>query len=127
MELEIKKAAKENNKAVLNTLAKQLITLRKQKTRCYVANSQIGAVNNQAKVMHASSKISGAMSSTAKTLKDVNQTINPGKVMESMRDFERENTKMDMKSEISRSSRLLHRKFYELLFFLQWMRQLMVF
>lgn len=100
LEADIKKAAREGNKAVCAILAKQLVNLRKQKTRFYVANSQIGAVNNQAKAIHASSKMAGAMSSTAKTLKSVNEAVNPGKVMESLRDFERENAKMDMKSEI---------------------------
>lgn len=69
LEAEIKKAAKSGNKAVCGILAKQLVNLRKQKTRymtimfwynteyvfhsrCYVASSQIGAVGNQAKVLH---------------------------------------------------------------------------
>lgn len=52
-------------------------------------------------IFNASTKMAGAMASSAKTLKDVNQIVSPGKVMESMRDFDRENTKMEMKSEIS--------------------------
>lgn len=67
-----------------------------------VANSQVNSVGNQAKVMHASSKVAGAMSSTSKTLKEINQHVNPGKIMKEMRDFQQENAKMDMKQEMSK-------------------------
>ena len=41
LELEIKKAAKAGNKEVCTVLAKQLIQMRKQKTRTYTAASQV--------------------------------------------------------------------------------------
>ena len=43
LEMEIKKAAKANNRAAVTVLAKQLVALRKQKQRTYVASSQITA------------------------------------------------------------------------------------
>ena len=41
LEMEIKKAAKQGNKAAYTVLAKQLVQLRKQKQRTYVASSQV--------------------------------------------------------------------------------------
>ena len=41
LELEIKKAAKANNRAALNVLAKQLLQLRKQKQRNLNVSSQV--------------------------------------------------------------------------------------
>jgi len=41
LELEIKKAAKMGNKQALNVLAKQLVNVRKQKTRTYSAQSKV--------------------------------------------------------------------------------------
>lgn len=40
-ELEIKKAAKEGNKEACAILAKQLVQMRKQKTRTYAASSKV--------------------------------------------------------------------------------------
>ncbi|RWS01496.1 vacuolar assembly/sorting protein DID4-like protein [Dinothrombium tinctorium] len=97
---DIKKAAKTGNKDVCGILAKQLVNLRKQKTRLVTTSSQIGAVGAQTKIIHANTRIAGAMASTTKTMKNVNQQINTGQIMKSMQDFERENAKMDMKDEL---------------------------
>ncbi len=43
LEMEIKKAAKAGNKPACTVLAKQLVQLRKQKQRTYVASSQVPA------------------------------------------------------------------------------------
>lgn len=66
IEMEIKKAAKLGNKQVCTMYAKQLVQLRKQKTRLFTAGSQIGAVGAQTKVMQANSKLAGAMAATTK-------------------------------------------------------------
>lgn len=66
LEIEIKRAAKEGNKQVCSILAKQLVQLRKQKSRFLVANSQISAVGNQSKVIQANIKLAGAISTTSK-------------------------------------------------------------
>ncbi|XP_053207332.1 charged multivesicular body protein 2b-like [Panonychus citri] len=100
LEIDIKKAAKEGNKQACNILAKQLVQLRKQKSRCLVANSQIGAISNQSKVMQANTKLAGAMATSAKTLANVNAQTNTGQIIKTMQDFERENTKMEMKEEL---------------------------
>ncbi|KAK2147870.1 hypothetical protein LSH36_533g01057 [Paralvinella palmiformis] len=51
LELEIKKAAKDGNKQVATILAKQLIALRKQKTKTYIAGSKMQAIGTQTKVL----------------------------------------------------------------------------
>ena len=45
--MEIKKAAKAGNKQACTVLAKQLVQLRKQKTRTYTATSQVTSANSQ--------------------------------------------------------------------------------
>merc|ERR1712012_1485838 len=57
LELEIKKAAKMGNKQALNVLAKQLVNVRKQKTRTYSAQSKVQAVGSAFKAMAANVKM----------------------------------------------------------------------
>ena len=51
LELEIKQAAKRGDKQTATILAKQLVNLRKQKTRSHAASSKITSVGMQAKGM----------------------------------------------------------------------------
>merc|ERR1711944_215011 len=64
LEMEIKKAVKAGNKQAATVLAKQLIQMRKQKTRTYVVQSQIRGAKNQAKVMGANVKLAETMGQT---------------------------------------------------------------
>jgi len=64
------------------------------------AGSQISAVSNHAKVMQANTKLASAVASTTKTMSAVNRQMNPGEVMRTMQNFEKENAKMDMKEEL---------------------------
>merc|ERR1711997_584505 len=64
LEMEIKKAAKQGNKQVATVLAKQLIQMRKQKTRTYVVQSQIRGANSQSKMMGANVKLAETMGQT---------------------------------------------------------------
>jgi len=100
LEADIKKAAKEGNKQVATVLAKQLINIRKQKTRTYTANSRIQAAGSTAKAMGANVKLTEAMGATAKTMGQMNKVMNPQAVAQTMRDFEMANTKMAMTEEM---------------------------
>jgi len=100
LEAEIKKAAKLGQKSACTIYAKQLVQLRKQKARFMTAGSQISAVSNHAKVMQANTKLASAVASTTKTMSAVNRQMNPGEVMRTMQNFEKENAKMDMKEEL---------------------------
>merc|ERR1712193_508830 len=64
IEMEIKKAAKMGNKDACKILAKQLIQLRKQKTRTYQASAQISSIGSKTKIMHANHKMAQSMGKT---------------------------------------------------------------
>ena len=100
LEMEIKKAAKQGNKQACAILAKQLVNLRKQKTRSYAASSTITSVGVQTKAMHSNMKMANAMGATAKTMSNVNKQMNPQKLAQTMRQFEMENAKMEMSEEM---------------------------
>ncbi|KAB7500601.1 Charged multivesicular body protein 2b [Armadillidium nasatum] len=101
LEMEIKKLAKSPaNKEALRVLAKQLVQIRKQKNRTYAANSRITSVASQQKVMHANVKLSDAMGATAKTMGNMNKIMNPAQVAQTMQEFEKASTKLDMSEEV---------------------------
>ena len=66
LENEIKKAAKLGNKEACTIYAKQLVQLRKQKTRIVTAGSQVASVSSHTKVLQANSKLASAIGTTAK-------------------------------------------------------------
>ncbi|CAM1295723.1 CHMP2B (predicted) [Pycnogonum litorale] len=100
LEMEIKKAAKLGNKQACTVLAKQLIQVRKQRTRNHAANSKVQSIGAQTKAMASNVKLAGAMATTTKTMGAVNKQMNPEKVMKTMQDFEKANTKMKMTEEM---------------------------
>ncbi|CAL1274795.1 unnamed protein product [Larinioides sclopetarius] len=100
LEMEIKKAAKQGNKQVLTVLAKNLVTVRKQKARTYTASSKITSIGNQTKAMHSSAKLANTMATTTKTMVSANKDLNPQGIARTMHDFEKESMKMGMAEEI---------------------------
>ncbi|KAK6169996.1 charged multivesicular body protein 2b [Patella vulgata] len=100
IEMEIKKAAKQGNKQAATILAKQLVALRKQKTKTYAVNSKIGAIGNQQKLMHSNMKMANAMGTTTKTMVQMNKVMDPQKTMKTMQEFEKESMKMGMTEEM---------------------------
>lgn len=58
--------AKIGNKEACRVLAKQLVHLRKQKTRTFAVSSKVTSMSTQTKVMNSQMKMAGAMSTTAK-------------------------------------------------------------
>ncbi|MEE6468229.1 hypothetical protein FKM82_008217 [Ascaphus truei] len=70
LELEIKKMAKTGNKEACRVLAKQLVQLRKQKTRTFA------------------------------TMQAVNKKMDPQKTLQTMQNFQKENMKMEMTEEM---------------------------
>ncbi|XP_072162159.1 charged multivesicular body protein 2b-B [Bemisia tabaci] len=96
LEAEIKKAAKENDKDACTILAKQLVALRKQKTRSYAANTKLQSVGNQTKLMGANMKLAETMSTTSKSMQKMNNILKPEQVMGEMNAFSQAVTKMNM-------------------------------
>jgi len=100
LEAEIKKAAKMGNKQAATVLAKQLINVRKQKTRTYNMTSKVQAAGSTAKAMGANVKMSQAMAETSKTMTNMNKLMNPQQVAKTMQEFDVANTKMGMTEEM---------------------------
>ncbi|XP_014675366.1 PREDICTED: charged multivesicular body protein 2b-like [Priapulus caudatus] len=100
LESEIKKAAQAGNKQACTVLAKQLVQLRKQKTRTYTMQSRVSAVGAQGKAMSSNMAMANAMSTTTKTMQGMNKTMDPMKVAKTMKEFEMANTKMEMSEEM---------------------------
>merc|ERR1711936_1407102 len=96
LEMEIKKAAKMGNKQAATVLAKQLINVRKQKTRTYSATSKVQAVGSASKAMGANVKLAETM----KTMGNMNKLMNPEQVAKTMQEFDMANTKMGMTEEM---------------------------
>ena len=101
LETEIKKAVKQGNKQAATVLAKQLVQMRKQKTRTYVVQSQVRGANSQSKVMGANVKLAESMGQTTKVMGQMNKMVDPQKMAKTMMEFERENAKMEMTEETS--------------------------
>ncbi|KAK2502553.1 hypothetical protein MC885_006327 [Smutsia gigantea] len=100
LELEIKKMAKIGNKESCRVLAKQLVHLRKQKTRTFAVSSKVTSMSTQTKVMNSQMKMAGAMCTTAKTMQAVNKKMDPQKTLQTMQNFQKENMKMEMTEEM---------------------------
>jgi len=107
LEMEIKKAVKAGNKQATTVLAKQLVQMRKQKTRTYTAQSQIRGAKNQAHTMGANVKLAETMGQTTKVMGQMNKLVDPQKVAKTMHDFEMANAKMEMTEETSTLKSLL--------------------
>uniref|UniRef100_A0A069DPK4 Putative assembly/vacuolar sorting protein n=1 Tax=Panstrongylus megistus TaxID=65343 RepID=A0A069DPK4_9HEMI len=100
LEMEIKKAAKENNLAACKLLAKQLVQVRAQKNRALSFNSKIQGVSTQNRMIGANAKLAGAVSTTAQTMKNINNILKPEQIAADMRTFQQSSMKMDMTEEL---------------------------
>lgn len=100
LETEIKLAAKAGNKEAVTILAKQLVNLRKQKTKTYAVGSKMQAVGTQGKLMQSNMKMADAMATTTKSMVAMNKVMDPQKISSTMQEFERQNMKMEMTDEM---------------------------
>lgn len=100
LESQIKSLAKAGQPEACKILAKQLVQLRKQKTKNTGASTVISAVsskNSQARSMQTMSK---AMATTARTMADVNARMPVQQVAKDMREFGQQSAMMDMRGEL---------------------------
>ncbi|KTG34792.1 hypothetical protein cypCar_00025613 [Cyprinus carpio] len=100
LEMEIKKMAKTGNREACKVLAKQLVQVRKQKTRTYAVSSKVTSMSTQTKLMNSQMKMAGAMATTTKTMQAVNKKMDPQKTMQTLQNFQKETAKMDMTEEM---------------------------
>ena len=106
-------------------LAKQLVQLRKQKTRTFQASAQMGAIGNQQKMMASNMAMANSMKTATKvinlstvhvafevkcdvlvlfsfqTMTDMNKIMDPMKTAQTMQEFQKQNMKMEMTEETS--------------------------
>lgn len=66
----------------------------------YAASSRITSVGVQTKTMNANMKMAKAMGSTTKTMTAMNKQMDPQKLAQTMKQFEMENSKMEMSEEM---------------------------
>lgn len=100
LQMEIKKNAAQGNNDVCRILAKQLVEIRKQKARTFAANSKITSIGYQNKNIGTNIALSNAMSTTAKTMADMNKIMKPEAIAANVRDFQQANMKMEMTDEM---------------------------
>ena len=65
-EQQIKQAAKRGDKQSATILAKQLVNLRKTRTKSVATGARVQSIGNQSKVMHSNMKMAEAMGTTTK-------------------------------------------------------------
>lgn len=100
LEIQIKQLARAGQNEACKVLAKQLVQLRKQKTKNIGASTTVSAVsskNQQARSMQTMGKVMGT---TAQTMKEVNAQMPVQKMAKDMQEFGRQQAMMDMKGEV---------------------------
>ena len=100
IEIEIKKAAKQGNKQLATQLAKQLIMIRKQKTRNVGVSSKVTAIGLQMNTMHSNVKMAESIGSATKVMGSMNKQMNVETMSNAMQQFEKESLKMNMADEM---------------------------
>lgn len=95
---EIRKNA--GNIDVCRILAKQLVEIRKQKARTFAANGKITSIGYQNKAMGTNIALTNAMSTTSKTMSEMNKIMKPESISATVRDFQQANMKMEMTDEM---------------------------
>lgn len=100
LESQIKAAASKNDKALANTLAKQLIRVRNERVKAYGAKSKIGSIATHASTIATNNKLAQVMANSAATMSKVSQQVNPEQLAQTLNQFQAENTKMDMKDDM---------------------------
>jgi len=98
--LDVKKKYKMGDKRGAEAMAKQLVQIRKTKTRMLGMNAQISGVSANMTSMSAQVQMTKTMASTSKVMGKVNEQMNVQEIQSIMNKFSQENDKMDMKSEL---------------------------
>lgn len=100
LEAEIKRNAAAGNNDACRILAKQLVEIRKQKSRSYAATGKIQSIGYQNKNMGANIALGEVMGTTAKTMVNMNKVMRPEAIAGTVRDFQHANMRMEMTDEV---------------------------
>ena len=98
--VDMKKAAKQNQNDAVKVMAKSLIRIRHNVTKYYTVKSQLQAVSMRMQTLKATQSMADAMKGVTKALTGMNGTLSLPDIQKTLREFERQNEKMDMTSEI---------------------------
>mmetsp|Transcript_45747 Transcript_45747/g.67053 ORF Transcript_45747/g.67053 Transcript_45747/m.67053 type:complete len:212 (+) Transcript_45747:71-706(+) len=98
--LDIKKAAKEGQMAVVKTMAKDLVRTRGQVTKFYGMKCQMQAVGLRLQTIKSTQAMTDAMKGAAKAMKGMNAKVNPMAMQKILSEFEKQSEIMDDKQEM---------------------------
>jgi charged multivesicular body protein 2B len=101
--LDLKQRAKKvnsSNDKALQTLAKQLVQIRTQKTTMLSAKAQLGAMGMHATVTASQIAATAAIGKVTETMKMANGIMDPKATAKMMAEFQRENAKTEMMGEM---------------------------
>uniref|UniRef100_A0A7S2Z1T3 Uncharacterized protein n=1 Tax=Chloropicon laureae TaxID=464258 RepID=A0A7S2Z1T3_9CHLO len=98
--VEMKKMAKGNQNEAVKVMAKSLIRMRHNITKYYTVKSQLQAVSMRMQTLKASQSMADAMKGVTKALTGMNGQLSLPEIQKTLREFERQNEKMDMTEEI---------------------------
>jgi len=100
LETEIRKLAKQGQREACTVLAKQLVELRRQKTKMVNVGAMISGTQAKSSQITAMGTMGRAMASSAKALGQANAQLPVAQFQRQMDDFARQNALMDMREEV---------------------------
>jgi len=98
--VEMKKMAKQGQNASVKVMAKSLIRMRHQITKFYTIKSQLQNVSMRMQTLKATQSMADAMKGVTKALGTMNKQLDLPALQTVMREFEKQNEKMEMTSEV---------------------------
>lgn len=96
MVLEIKKMAKDNQMDAVKVMAKSVVRNRNAVTKLYQLKSQLQAVSLRMAELKSTQAMTDAMRGTTQAMTAMNRRMNLPAIAKIMREFERQNAKMEM-------------------------------
>lgn len=97
---DIRKKAAQGKKEECRILAKQLVAIRKQKSRTMALNSKITASSHQNKCLATNVALANVLRTTAGTMADMNSILKPEAISGTIRNFQKANMQMEMTDEM---------------------------
>ena len=97
----IKDAAKKpGGEAAARPLAKQLIKIREQQARLTKVSTEMSGVATQIKTAGATAGAAQSIAGATKVMGAVNRSMDPGKMRQTMQEFEKQSAQMEMRQEM---------------------------
>ena len=96
---EIKKMAKQNQMGAVKVMAKDLVRTRHSITKFYGLKSQLQGVSLRMQTLKSSQAMADAMRGVTKAMSTMNKQLNLPSLTNIMREFERQNEKMESTTE----------------------------